>query len=91
MADSNQFIKDPSAILDYEFDWSEWLGSDTITTSTVTAASGMTVASSAATSTVVTAWLSGGTAGQEYAVTNRIVTAAGRTDERMITIRVMDR
>lgn len=89
MADS--FLKDPSAVLDYEFDWSEWLGSDTISSHTVTAGSGITVASSSATSTAVTAWLSGGTAGTSYVVTNRIVTTGGRTDERSITLQVLDR
>ena len=32
------FTKDPDAVLDYEFDWSAWLGTDTIATHTVTAA-----------------------------------------------------
>lgn len=89
MADS--FLKDPSAVLDYEFDWAAWLGSDTISSHTVTAATGITVASSTATSTAVIAWLSGGTAGQAYTVTNRIVTTGGRTDERSITLQVIDR
>ena len=88
---ADQFIKDPSAVLDYAFDWSAWLGDDTITSHTVTAASGVTVASSTATTTAVTAWVSGGTAGQTYTVTNRIVTTGGRTDERTITLQVIDR
>lgn len=88
---AEQFIKDPSAVLDYAFDWSAWLGGDTITSHTVTASSGITVVSSSATTTAVTAWLSGGTAGQAYMVTNRIETAAGRTDERSIMIRVQER
>lgn len=101
MADS--FLKDPSAVLDYRFDWaaltngtgeSDWLASgETISTSTVTAASGLTVDSSSivSSSTAVIAWLSGGTAGQSYTVTNRVVTSGGRTDERTITVKVTDR
>ena len=27
------FVKDPDATLDYSFDWSPWLGTDTISTS----------------------------------------------------------
>lgn len=89
MADS--FLKDPSAILDYQFDWSDWLGTDTISSHTVTASAGLTVTTSTATATAVTAWLSGGTAGQAYTVTNRIVTVGGRTDERSMSIQVLDR
>ena len=85
------FLKDPSAVLDYVFNWATWLGADTIATHTVTAETGLTVDSSTATSTAVTAWLSGGTAGEDYTVTCRIVTTAGRTDERSIVIQVADR
>ena len=88
---SQYFTKDPDAVLDYAIDWSRWLGSDTIQTSTWTVPSGLTEVSSEHTSTTVTIWLSGGTAGQTYTVTNRIVTAGGRTDERSIYIRVEQR
>lgn len=43
------------------------------------------------TTTKATVWLSGGTAGHIYTVTNRITAAVGRTDERSITLRVQDR
>jgi hypothetical protein len=88
------FIKDPSAVLDYVFDWSAWLtDGETISTRTITATTGITVASSAITgsSTTVTVWLSGGTAGATYYVTCAIVTSASRTDERTVTIRVTNR
>lgn len=85
------FLKDDDAVLDYEWDWSDWLGADTIASHTVTAATGLTVASSTATSTAVTAWLSGGSVGTSYAVTCHIVTAGGRTDDRTVTITVQER
>lgn len=88
------FLKDPAAVLDYKFDWSSWLASgETISTQTTTAATGLTVDSSSITdtNTTVTAWLSGGTAGTEYTVTNQIVTSSSRTDERAIRIRVENR
>ena len=88
---ANSFLKDPQAILDYEWDWSDWLGADTIATHTVTAATGLTVASSSRTSTAVLAWLSGGTAGATYAVVCHITTAAGRQDDRTLQITVEDR
>jgi hypothetical protein len=84
--------KDPSAVLDYVFDWSRWLAdSETITTSTITVSSGITLDSSSNTTTTATAWISGGTVGRPYTVTDRIVTNQGRTDDRTITIRVTNR
>lgn len=100
---ASAFPKDPSAVLDYVFDWraltngtgrTDWLAAgETITTKTVTVSTGITLDSDSLTnsSTSVTAWLSGGTAGQSYTVTCRIVTSAGRTDERSIKIQVVER
>lgn len=88
---ARSFVKDPDAVLDYEWDWSAWLGTDTIASHTVTAATGLTVDSSTATSTAVTAWLSGGSVGASYAVTCHVVTAAGREDDRTATITVQER
>lgn len=86
------FSKDPDAVLDYTFDWSRWLAqSETITTSTVTVSAGITLNSSSNTTTTATAWVSGGTAGKPYTITDRIVTNQGRTDDRTITIRVTNR
>jgi len=84
-------VKDPDAVLDYQFDWSEWLGSDTISTSTWTVPSGITKDSQSNTTTTTTIWLSGGTAGGEYTVTNQIVTAGGRTEDRSFTIKVQNK
>lgn len=91
MAELTEFAKDPSAVLDYVWDWSAWLGADTISTHTVTAATGLTVTSATHTNTAVTVWLSGGSAGTNYRVTCRIVTVGGRTDERTSTVRVRER
>lgn len=77
--------KDPDAVLDYTFDWSDWLEgvSDSISTASVTA-SGATVESSSHANGLVTAWVSGGTDGTTASVTCRIVTADGRTEDRTI-------
>ena len=91
---SNKFTKDPNAVLDYKFDWAAWLASgETISTRTVTADTGLTVASSSITNTgtSVTVWLSGGTAGSNYNVLCRIVTSASRTDDRTMRIQVRER
>jgi hypothetical protein len=80
------FIKDPSAVLDYSFDWSAWLAEgETISTATITA-TGLTVSSQSILNGVVTFWLSGGIAGTGYSVSCLVVTSAGRTDERTIKI-----
>ena len=85
-------LKDPSAVLDYVFDWTEWLATgETITDHTITADTGITVDSSTESDGKVTVWLSGGTAGQNYKVACLITTSAGRTDERTIWIKVVER
>lgn len=86
-----QFTKDPDAVLDYQIDWSDWLGSDTISTSDWTVATGLTGDSDSNTDTTATIWLSGGTAGATYSVTNEIVTNGGRTDNRSFTVYVEER
>ena len=88
---ARSFVKDPDAVLDYEWDWAAWLGADTIASHTVTASAGLTVDSTEATDTAVTVWLSGGTVGQTYSVTCHVVTAAGREDDRTVTVTVMER
>lgn len=86
------FVKDTQAVLDYQWDWSAWLpAGDTILTHTITAAAGLTVASSANTTTAVTAWLTMARPGVTYAVACKIVTAQNRTDERSIDVRGKER
>ena len=93
-------LKDPSAVLDYAYDWTEWLANgETIAVDsetgekliTITADTGITVDSSTEDDGKVTVWLSGGTAGINYKVACLITTSAGRTDERTIWIKVVER
>jgi len=86
-----QFTKDPNAVLDYQVNWAAWLGADTISTSAWTVPAGLTKGAEANTTTTTTVWLSSGTAGSVYTVTNRIVTAGGRTEDRSFEIRVAER
>ena len=84
--------KDPEGVLDYSFDWNtNWLNGDTISASTWTVPAGITKDSDSDSGGVTTIWLSGGTAGNTYTITNRIVTAAGRTEERSVIINVKQR
>ena len=78
------FTKDPHAVLDYTVDWNRWLAGDTIATSTWLVPAGLTKQAESKTNTAATA-------SQSYTVTNRITSAAGRTEERSFTIRVEER
>jgi hypothetical protein len=80
------FIKDPDANLDYEWDWSSWLEDDAIQTASVAAQAGLTLDHFTNSATTVTAWLKGGTEGIMYGVSCRIVTVAGRIDDRTINV-----
>jgi uncharacterized protein YraI len=93
--------KDPSATLTYCIKWTDWLGSDTIssstwavssfTTSTVdtTALSVTNTAINSSTYAVVT--LTGGTEGNIYTVTNRITTNHDLIDSRAFRVKVNKR
>jgi hypothetical protein len=87
--------KDADAVKDYLVDWgAKWLAGpaafDTLAESTFEVEDGLTMDSDAHTSTTATVWLSGGTPGVTYEVTNRIVTAAGRTDDFTFKVQVTD-
>lgn len=80
--------KDPDEILDYQLDWSEELDTDTISTSTWIVPTGLTEETDSNSTTTTTVWLSGGTIGQVYTLTNRITTAGGRTYDQSVRLRV---
>jgi hypothetical protein len=88
-----RFIKDPNAVLDYQWDWSDWLPTgDTIATADVSLSTGNVVISSESnTTTTVTAWVAGGTDQTESRLTARVVTAQGRTDDRSIILAIVER
>ena len=89
---ANDRRKDPDATLDWVWDWNEWLDEgETISSSEFFTTVGLVVDSNSFTTKTATVWLSGGTAGQVYKVTNRITTSSGRTDDRSVTIRVVER
>lgn len=86
-----EFLKDPAAVLDYQWDWSAWLAGDAIQSHALIVATGLIVESSSHTGTAVTAWLSGGAVGVTYPVICHVLTAAGREDERTLLITVRER
>ena len=90
--------KDPSAILSYTLDWSEWLPtSTTISTSTWTIstisgdASPVTSVTTTNSGTTTIIKLSGGTAGKVYTITNTITTSGSLIDRRNFRIKVKNR
>jgi hypothetical protein len=85
---TQNFTKDPQSTLDYQINWLDWLGTDTIATSAWTVDTGITISTSTNTTTTATVWLAGGTSGESYTATNTIVTAAARTEQRSIVIYV---
>lgn len=85
------FEKDPTAVLDYEIDWSAWLATgETITASTWALPDGLTESSDSHTDTTATVWLDACAVGT-YLVTNTITTTAGRTDSRTLHILCVQR
>lgn len=87
------YKKDPNATLDYSFDWTAYLLpiTDTIASVSFITSAGITVVSQSNTTTVATAFVSGGVLGETETLTCRIVTAGGRTDDRTIDLKIVTR
>lgn len=85
------FLKDPDAVLDYEVDWSAWLGTDTISAVAWTVPTGITQNAVSNTPTTATIWIAGGTKGISYEVSCEITTAGGRTAKRSFVIEIVSR
>ena len=85
---SFQVKHDPDAKLDYGCDWSDWLPTGaTIATSTWTVTpTGPTLSADSKSTTATVVWVSGGTAGTVYTLTNRITDSDGRIDDRSIRL-----
>lgn len=91
-------VKDPDAILDYQFDWSAWLGDDSITDfdlmlddDGLAVGDGGEAPEPIAIDGRVVFWLLEGVPRQTYPITCRITTAAGRVDDRTMFIKVRER
>jgi len=88
------FKKDPNAILDYTFDWEDWLTpiADTITgTPVFVLSAGLTLVSQANTTTTATIFVSGGVLDEIETITCRITTAGSRTDDRTVNLKMVSR
>lgn len=92
-------VKQPNEVLDYDFDFSEWLAQEgdalqaSTSTSTITADAGITLTTK--THDVATGRvkqrIAGGTAGQAYKVTCRITSSpSGQEKEAELVLQVQD-
>ncbi|CAB4154451.1 hypothetical protein UFOVP645_3 [uncultured Caudovirales phage] len=89
--------KDPEAVLNYSFDWTDWLAGDTLSTQTYSI---QTRTNDPAPLARVTSGivgnktyirLSGGQNDKTYLVTVKITTTGGFTDRRNFRVRVINR
>lgn len=91
---SNSFTKDPTARLDYTWDWSAWLAevADTISSATVTVPVGLTaVGAPVVEGGFVTQRVSGGVVDSVYSLVCQITTAGGLIDAREIELTIHSR
>jgi len=89
----SNYVKDPAALLDYSWDWSEWLAEigDTISSATVTVPDGLTaVGDPVVGSPFVTQFVEGGVLESVYRMVCQITTAGGRVDERSIYLTIRE-
>lgn len=98
MAILGKFIKQPTEVLDYEFDFSAWLAdrTDAISTFTVTSdpqtvgAANMTLSNKTTSQGVVRFFASGGTDAVKYKITCTVTTTGGRTKQAELLITVKE-
>jgi hypothetical protein len=85
------YLKDPTEKKDYAIDWTRLLADgETVIDSTWSVPVGMTKDDESVPQAITSVWLSGGTAGAQYRITNHITTVQGREFERSFTITVVD-
>ena len=87
------FEKQPLEVIDYFFNYVDWLASksDTSASYTLTAATGITLVSHSEVSAgVIQVFISGGTSGQRYKVTCHLTTTGGRVKELDLILKIKD-
>ena len=91
---SNIWQKDPQAVLDFDYDWTDELevGENIVVqTASVVAPGDLVVGSVTESGGVVKVWLSGGTINTEQEVVCHIETDMGRINERTAIVQVVQR
>lgn len=82
------FTKEPTEVSTFSIDWSDWLGSLTISSSTWSVPAGLTNDDDTNTSTTTLITLSGGTWGATYELANTITASNGEVETRWLLIRI---
>lgn len=85
-------IKDPDENLDYSFNWADYLSptSDTIA-SAAFSIEGATLGTVSHTTTLATAFVSGGVSGSTATLSCAITTAQGRVAQRSVYLKIKER
>lgn len=91
MSVENLFEKDKDAKLDYTADWTAWLGSDDIDTVVWIVPTGIVKTAESNNTKIAIIWLEGGTLDEIYSVISRIVTAAGRKEDRTLLFKIVEK
>ena len=87
-------IKDPEAILDYTWDWTDWLNKfqtpEVLSSHQIILANSLTAAivGSTISGNKVIAIISGGAVGDRLAATCRITTAGGKVDDYTLYLKI---
>lgn len=93
----NRWIKRPTSVLDYTFDWSKWLGvNETILSHIITIAptnhnNNLILDSTIETDRQITVWLSSGRRNAKYTVSCLINTSEFRTETASIIIQTLEK
>ncbi len=82
--------KDANATLDYVFDWEAFVDADvdTIASADVIAPAGLTVTGTTITTSTVRVFVAGGVEGTTYPIVNRIATAGGRREDKVLELTI---
>lgn len=85
------FCHDANAFLDYYVDWTSLVTADDVLMSVeiVDVTPGLTVENSAIVGKMHQFWVSGGAVGQQYIVTSRVETAAGRRADGLVVFNIV--
>jgi len=86
-------IQQPSDTLDYDLDFSKWIGTsgDTVVSTVATSSPvGLSVSAVVASPTRVKVWISGGADGDEYSVEITSTTTGGRIKQDELAVRILE-
>lgn len=90
MTQMRYLAKDITSVLDIGIDWTDWLQTDTIVSSTWTADEAIIITRQQTTDTAASCYIGGGELSSTYKIVNKITTTDGKIDSRYITVFIHD-